>query len=250
MRPLDREKHRVGPTSDDAMMPPRELVLFVPASSVKGSGEYSRCLTLAQALVDARVVTASSIRFLLNKAAGYADQCPFATTLLPDTPTRCNAEVIRIIRSIQPKIVVFDSGGRSRQAAAAQAAGARTVFISSRPKRRRRGYRLRWLRHLDEHWHVQARFIDGAETPVERLRRRFTFNRTRVRFLDALFSEPSSDLKARVLRELELKPGRYVLFSPGGGGSPARLEGLSPPEVFVEVARRVRVPDTWKCIVV
>ena len=104
-------------------LPPR--VLFVPVSGSAGMGEYARARGLAEALV-ARWPQLG-VHFLLHRDAPYAASCRFPATLLPASPTLCDAEVVEAIRAFGPGVVVFDNAGRTAALKAARAAGAKAV---------------------------------------------------------------------------------------------------------------------------
>ena len=68
----------------------------------------------------------------------------------------------RVLENWRPQVVVFDNAGRTAQLRAAQRLGARIVFISARRRQRRKAFRLRWMRLLDEHWIAYPEFIAGS----------------------------------------------------------------------------------------
>lgn len=177
-------------------------------------GEYARCLALATAL--AQRTPALGLHFALSRAAPYAAATPFPTTLLPSSATFHPREVRALIRELKPRVVVFDNAGRTMQLRAAHAAGARIVYVSSRRRQRRKGFRLQWMRLIDEHWIAYPRFIAGALNPLERLKLR-VLKRPGVRFIDTLL--PAADLTRsnQCLARFALQAGGYVLVVPGGG---------------------------------
>ena len=80
-------------------------------------GEYARSLAIAQGA--AARWPGASIRFVLSRAAPYADTTPFPTTLLDSSPTFHSAAVIEVIESWRPDVVIFDNAGRTAQLRAA-----------------------------------------------------------------------------------------------------------------------------------
>src|SRR5450432_1161124 len=158
-------------------------LLFVPVSGPRGMGEYARAIAIATAV--AQRWPAAEIRFALSRSAAYAAETPFPATLLPSSPTFHSREMAALLRDFKPTVVLFDNAGRTSQLRAAVAGGARTVFISSRPKQRRRAFRLRWMRLLDEHWIAYPQFIAGPLGALERLKL-FLLGRPRVRFIDTV----------------------------------------------------------------
>ncbi|HET7756446.1 MAG TPA: hypothetical protein VFK87_04235, partial [Steroidobacteraceae bacterium] len=189
-------------------------LLFLPVSGPRGMGEYARCLAIAAALV--RVRPSSEVHFALSRAAPYAADTPFAATLLPASPTFHPREVRALIREFRPTVVVFDNAGRTLQLRAAREAGARIVFVSSRRRQRARGFRLRWMGLIDEHWIAYPQFIAGALGPLERLKLR-VLGRPRIRYVDALLPPPDAALAAGCLARFGLRAREYVLIVPGGG---------------------------------
>jgi hypothetical protein len=188
-------------------------VLFVPVSGRFGMGEFARSSALARA-VQLRW-PAAGVHFVLSREAPYAAEVPFPVTLLPASPTYHSAEVIELIRTWRPHVVVFDNAGRTAQLRAAHRSGARVVYISARRRQRRKAFRLRWMQLIDEHWIAYPEFIAGSLTLVERLKERL-LRRPTVRYLDVILApaRPSHDGDgAAASRE----PGEFVLVVPGGG---------------------------------
>jgi len=209
-------------------------LLFIPVSGPRGMGEYARAIAIATAAVQRwpRV----EIRFALSRGAAYAADTPFQATFLPSSPTFHSREVAALIREFRPTIVLFDNAGRTSQLRAAVAGGARTVFISSRPKQRRRAFRLRWMRLLDEHWIAYPQFIAGAAGGIERLRL-LLLGRPTLRFFDAVLPQADPMLSRSVMARFGVREGEYVLVVPGGGtGHPG---ALAAPQVVAEAARRI-----------
>lgn len=189
--------------------------LFVPVSGPGGAGEYFRALSIAHG-VRSRWPDAP-LRFLLNRAAPYAQHCPYPTGLLEDSPTRDVRPVLQAIDEQRPDVVVFDSAGRVAQFAAARARGALCVYISSRPKTRWKGFKLSRLRVMDEHWIVAPDFLGLGLTPVERLKL-WLYPTVRVRFLPTFFDAPTEAGAAAVRERLGIAERRYALCCPGGAG--------------------------------
>jgi hypothetical protein len=197
-------------------------------------GEYARCLMIATAL--SRRVPGLEMHFALSRAAPYAADTPFPTTLLPSSATFHPREVGALIRELGPRVVVFDNAGRTLQLRAARAAGARIVYVSSRRRQRRKAFRLQWMRLLDEHWIAYPRFIAGAPSPLERLKLR-ALKRPAVRFVDTLL--PAADLARsnECLARFALQAGGYVLIVPGGGSAHPGAEDA--PAIVAAAARSI-----------
>jgi hypothetical protein len=209
-------------------------LLFLPVSGPAGTGEYVRCLTIARAAL-ARWPQLD-IGFGLSRHAPYLASVPFPVHPIDGSPTRHTAAVNNILERVRPHVAVFDNAGRTAQLACARNVGARTVFISRRPGKRRKGFRLRWLRLLDQHWIAFPTFIDGPLGAWERMKLRL-FPGVEVVFLGAIFSESLPARRAELLRGLALTGRPYVLFSGGGGGS--HPGGVSAPDVFAAAAAAV-----------
>jgi hypothetical protein len=219
-------------------------VLFVPVSGAKGAGEYFRSLTVAHA-IRARW-PAAGITFIVSRSAGYADAVPFPSVLIDRSPTYDTAAVNRAIDELRPDVVIFDSAGRVAQLRHARRRGARTVYVSSRPKTRWKGFRLRRMLELDQHWLAWPRALDGGLSRLEKIKLRL-MRSVSVVFLDCLFPPPDTNRAAACRRELGLDHDPYVLFCAGGGGY--EYQGFSAPEIFgraaAEVARVNSVRTVW-----
>ena len=143
-------------------------ILFVPVSGPYGMGEFARSAAIASAVLERWPPAA--VHFVLSRQAPYAARAPFPVTLLPSSATFHSAAVIDLMRNWRPDVVVFDNAGRTRQLEAAHRLGARIVFISSRRRQRRRAFRLRWMRLIDEHWIAYPKLIAGDLGLLERVK--------------------------------------------------------------------------------
>jgi ADP-heptose:LPS heptosyltransferase len=219
-------------------------VLFVPVSGARGMGEYARSLALAVAA--ARRWPALEIHFAVSRQAPYAADTPFAKTLLPASPTFHTAEILELIRTFRPTLVVFDNAGRSAQIKGAAASGARVVYVSSRPKQRRKAFRFGWMRTLDEHWIAYPQFIAGALGAFERLKLRM-LQRPEVRFLDAILPLADDALATEMLAKFSLPRDGYVLVVPGGGSDHPGAENA--PQIVAAAAAQLATQGTPTIIV-
>jgi hypothetical protein len=209
-------------------------LLFIPVSGPLGMGEYARSVAIASALLQR--LPGLEVHFALSRAAPYAASTPFATTLLPSSPTFHPREVRALIRAFQPRVVVFDNAGRTLQLRAAREAGARVVYVSSRRRQRRKAFRLRWLPLIDEHWIAYPQFIAGALTPLERLKVRIRGG-PRIRFVDTLLPSADAALAAATLGRFGLEARGYVLIVAGGGSAHPGAEGA--PGIVAAAARAI-----------
>src|ERR1700733_9974771 len=98
-------------------------VLLVPVSAARGFGEYARAREIALAVQ--RRWPNALLHFVLSSQAPYAAQCPFPTTLLPGSATLHTSQVVELLSSFRPDLVIFDNAGRTAQLRAARAGGAR-----------------------------------------------------------------------------------------------------------------------------
>ena len=200
---------------------PAPRLLFVPVSGPYGMGEYARSLAIARA-AHARWPQAA-VHFLLSARAPYAAATPFPHTLLPASPTLHTPEVVAAIAGFRPDVVIFDNAGRSAQLAAARRAGARVIYISSRARQRRKGFRWLWMRILAEHWIAYPAFIAGAPRPLERLKLRL-LGRPRLRYLDYILAPPAASAGDAAATPL----AAGVLVVPGGGtGHPGARDAIA-----------------------
>ena len=209
-------------------------VLFVPVSGPRGMGEYARSLALALAL--SRRNPRLEIHFVVSREAPYAVDTPFPKTLLPRSPTFHTSEMCDLIRRLQPTLVVFDNAGRTAQLRAAANADARIVFVSSRRRQRRKAFRIRWMRMLDEHWIAYPRFIAGPPSIFETLKLKWV-GRPELKYLDAVLPQPDAQLAMQVMARFNVTPGHYVLVVPGGGSAHRGAEDA--PQIVAEAARQI-----------
>lgn len=202
-------------------------ILFVPVAGAAGSGEVQRCRLLADALCMQWPVLAP--HFLLAEGA---PEVPWPSTSLSASPTRAVPEVVAAIRALQPGVVVFDGNTRVKAMDTARETGARVVLISSRPSARDRGFRMRRMARLAEHWLV------GAELLTHRgWRERLATSLYRdvaVRRFATLFASPAPI--APVLARLGVA-APYVVVCPGGGRHV--IDGRRGAQLFGEVATRL-----------
>ncbi len=206
----------------------RPRVLFVPVSGPEGIGEFVRCRMIARALLAAQ--PGVDVRFVVARDAPYRDTVPFRCFHTEGSPTRHPGEVDRILRDFRPWVVVFDGAGRTRNFVTARRLGARSVWISTYRRRRRKGLRWRRLRALDAHWIVQPEFVDGGLRPWERWKCRLA-RRPEPVFLGPVLPEP------RRPEGLGIPAAGFWLASAGGGG--LRRRGVNVSSWFAGLAEAV-----------
>jgi hypothetical protein len=197
-------------------------------------GEYARSLAIARAV--SAHWSAAAVHFILSRQAPYAAEAPYPSTLLDSSPTFHSAAVIRVLEQVRPDVVIFDNAGRTAQLRAAKRLGARVIFISARQRQRRKAFRWRWMRLLDEHWIAYPEFIAGRLGWLETLKLEF-LGRPRVRYLDVILSQPEPAECAAILLRRGCVAGAYVLVIPGGGtGHPGAGDATAQ---FLEAARKL-----------
>jgi predicted glycosyltransferase len=213
-------------------------ILFVPVSGPFGTGEYARSAAIARAAQ--RRWPKAEIHFILSRHAPYAATVPFAATLLDSSPTFHSVAVASLIKEFRPSIVVFDNAGRTAQLRAAHRQGARIVFISSRSRQRRKAFRWRWMRLLDEHWIAYPQLIAGELKWLEQFKLK-RLGRPTVRYLDVILTRNAPEQESIVAR-VGLKPGGYLLIVPGGGtGHPGASDAA---EQFLGAANSLAETET------
>lgn len=201
-------------------------------------GEFARSLAIARAA--AQRWPAAEIHFLISRQAPYAGTVPFASTLLPSSPTLNSPQVIQKIVEWRPHVVVFDNAGRSSQLRAAQRIRAHIVYISARARQRRKAFRIRWMRCIDEHWIAYPEFIAGKLNWLERLKVD-VLKRPRVRYLDVIAARPGPPDNPPSAQ------GSFALFVPGGGtGHPGADDAV---RCFVAAAQALAARGI-RCVVV
>jgi len=207
-------------------------LLFVPVSGRFGMGEYARSLAIANGV--AAHWPGAELQFILSREAPYAARTPHPATLLAASPTFHSAAVIELIEAWRPDVVIFDNAGRTAQLHAARRCGARVVYISARRRQRRKAFRVRWMRLIDEHWIAYPEFIAGSLGWMERLKLR-VLRRPRVRYLDVVLTAPDSASRESILARYGLVPQSYVVMVPGGGtGHPRARDAVAQ---FLAAAR-------------
>lgn len=201
------------------MAEPGPRILFVPVSGRYGMGEFARCSAIASAVLERWPQAA--VHFVLSRRAPYAAGVAFPATLLPSSATFHPAAVIELMRAWRPDVVIFDNAGRSAQLRAAHGLGARIVFISSRPRQRRRAFRLSWMRLIDEHWIAYPKLIAGELGPLERLKLKL-LRRPRVRYLDVIMARGpgASGPHGRAAEPLAPGQGEVAVIPGAGTGHP------------------------------
>ena len=208
--------------------------LFVPVSGPGGAGEYYRSLAIARGFEQRW--PGCRIRFVLNRSAPYAAAAPYPGLRIDDSPTRSTAAVVEYIASERPDVVIFDNAGRQAQFRAARAAGAAVVYVSSRPSTRRKGFGLRRMRALDQHWIVHPAFLSRVPNWYERCKLSVAGGPDLV-FLEVMHEQIDGPGTQAMQQQLGIEPRRYVVFCPGGGGT--FDPSVDPARVYLSGAQQV-----------
>jgi glycosyltransferase involved in cell wall biosynthesis len=215
--------------------------LFVPVSGPGGAGEYYRSLAVARAVE--RRWPACRIQFVLSRDARYGGDSPYPVLYVERSPTFETAAVVAILERERPDVVVFDSAGRAMQYRRAKELGAGVVFVSSRATTRRKGFRFRRMRWIDQHWVVAPRFAGGRLGVLERLGTHLAPG-CEIVFLDVLHEPVDEAGAADLQRSLGVEPRAYLFACPGGGG--VFGEGPDASQVFfgasLRLANRLGMP--------
>jgi predicted glycosyltransferase len=207
-------------------------------------GELARMLTLARAAV--RQWPDVRVHLIVNRglppAARARIPAELDTTLLRTSPTLDDDGVCAALDRCRPALVLFDNAGTARQCRHAHRLGARTVFISTRARTRRRGTALDWLPWLDEHWVVGPARLERL-TGWQRLKT--TTAGVVVRRLQSIFPTTAGERRGRVHGVTASAPRPSICFVPGGGGG--RIDGAPAVTVFADAAAAVARRATIDC---
>ena len=207
-------------------------VLFIPVSGPTGAGEYYRCLALAEGLL--RRQPGWAVHFCLNRNASVMQPTGMTFHLLPDSPTHDNAGVRRVMEELRPDAVVFDNTLRGSQLNKARQIRASVIYISSRPHKRRKGFALRKLPHVDRHW-IVAQPTRHRLSLVETLALRIAGG-IGPEFFSLMLPDPEPQRRAAFLATHSFAAEGYTLFVSGGGGG--SINGAPAASVFQQAARR------------
>ena len=220
-------------------------LLFLPVSSPVGSGEFMRCRIIAEAAQQRW--PEDRIEFVASRAAPYAGDLPFETLLTDRSPTFHIKEVNDLIRRRKPDIVIFDNAGRKAQMRCARENGASIVFISSRPRRRRKAFRPDRMGLINHHWIAQPEAALAGLTAWEALKVRLTGQLSPL-FLGSIFHPSQEKRRADLRRKLDIASKPYLLFCHGGGN--LKGDDRAAPEIFAEAAEEVSKTSGLRVVVV
>ncbi len=220
-------------------------ILFAPVSGPGGSGEYYRCLAIARAL--SRRAPEHPVHFLLHREAAVERDPRCTYHLLDASPTRATPAVIDHIQALRPALAFYDAAGRMAQYRAVSQAGGKLVWLSNRPKKRRKGFRPRMLARIDMHLIAAPGQQAPRLGPWEQVKWRWC-GKPEIRFFSTIAPEADPERQASLSRDYGLKAGEYLVFAAGGGGHFAAERPV--PEILLDGARRVRRETGLDCVVV
>ena len=215
--------------SDDTLIQSQPKVLFIPVSQEVGSGEYLRCMGIAERLQETQPDI--ELHFIVNKRGLIIDKPFIQHHATEGPPTFCEEQVEEVLRRLRPQVVIFDNALRRKIAKVAHELGAWTAFISSRPKKRRVGFDPRKTQFINQHWIITQPTQHRLST-IERLIRPGSQD---VEFFSAMQTTggaPDDSLRA-LIPETFLR--NFVLFCPGGGSG--EINGTPTGSFFQTAAR-------------
>jgi len=211
----------------------RPVILFIPVSGPQGAGEFYRALTIAHACRARH--PGWDLHICVSRDADVEKPGGLGYHTLRDSPTRDTDGVERILREVRPDLVIFDSTLRQRQLKICRKLGvAKVVYVSSRASSRRRGFGLRKLRALDEHWMITPP-AEQRLTHRERLLARVN-RRLQLRFFSTLLPPDAPDRALEAVDRAGLPREGHALFVSGGGGG--MVDGEPVDRTFQLAARR------------
>ncbi|TVP81217.1 hypothetical protein [Thioalkalivibrio sp.] len=213
--------------------PSPPVILFIPVSGPQGAGEYYRALTIAQACRSRHPKW--GLHICVSHDADVEKPGGLGYHTLRDSPTRDTDGIERILRELRPDLVIFDSTLRQRQLKLCRQLGVtKVIYISSRASSRRRGFGLRKLRTLDEHWMITLP-AEQHLTSRERLLARIN-SRLQIRFFSTLLPPDTPERELESVDRAGLPREGHVLFVSGGGGGMVNGEPID--RTFQQAARR------------
>jgi len=210
-------------------LPNKNKIIFAPVSSAQGVGEYMRSLIIAKAV--SRIWPQLEVQFIINRKAPYADEVPFPVHLINSSPTKEIDAVNDVVSNERPDLIIFDCSGRAAQYRHASKLGVKVVFISQHKKKRRKGFSLRRLPYVYQHWIAQLKFVDGDISVMESIKQGL-FGAKPPIFIGPVYDDSMLD----ILIDDDL-PEKYIIYSSGGGGY--KMKEGHAPDVFSLAAAEV-----------
>jgi len=217
------------------------IILFIPVSSTKGVGEYTRSAILAETIQ--QQIENAEIHFILNKHAQYAHSCPFNVHLSNHSATKDTPKVKSVIKEIRPDLVIFDCAGRSHQFAYAKSLGAKVIFISQHKRKRSRGLKTTRLLNTDLHWVVQPQYVIPALSSLAKLKLKL-LGKNPPKCIGPILPQIDPNITAKTLTSYQLNSSEFFLFGAGSGGH--EKDGTLIADIFYQAAadffRQTNIP--------
>lgn len=206
-------------------------VLLVPVSGPAGSGEAQLAVLIGKELQ--RRDPHLRVCVVLAQSSVLAAQTDVPSVLLPDSPTRCTAQILELLQRQRPRLVLFDSSGRRAQLRMARQLGARCIYLYWRAKSRRRALALNKLRYWHALWQLIPDVIEAPLSLWERLKLRVSG--VEHRFIGMPAEHPDGTAAPRLL-PAHWQGRQWWLLCPGG-----RYQ----VELFRELADRLVAQGQW-----
>ncbi|WP_331827972.1 hypothetical protein [Shewanella benthica] len=189
----------------------------------------------------------AKIDFVLNRYVSYIDDCPYATHLVDDTPTKKTREVNQLITELKPDVVIFDAAGRKAQLKHAHRMGAKVIFISQHRRKRSRGMKIARARVTDSHWVVQPEFVIGPINWLDKLKLSL-IKKSEPIVIGPIFTHPSEAKQSELLQKYGVEKNEYLIFNAGSGGH--KKGGVYAADVFARVAKAIYQATKLTCLMV
>ena len=220
-------------------------ILFIPVSSLSGSGEYYRSLILAEEFI--RVYPTADIHFILNRYVNYVESCPFPTHVSEHSATKDTATVKRIIKRLSPDLVIFDCSGRASQFKFAKSMGCKIIFISQHRKKRARGLKLSRIFYYDTHWVVQPTYAIPQLTWIEKTKLSLA-RKNLPENIGAIIPNVAPTDQVSTLNKYKLQENGYFLFSAGSGNHKHKQELVA--DIFYSAAESLANKTNLICVMI
>ncbi len=193
----------------------KPVILFIPVSSTKGIGEYTRSMILAETLLSEN--NNFDIHFIINKYVNYANDSPYKVHYSQHSATKDTPTVKAVMKQIRPDIVIFDCAGRSQQMAYAKSLGAKVIFISQHKRKRARGLKLQRLLNTDLHWVVQTNYAISKINWLSRIKLNL-LSKPIPKNIGPILPKIDHHQTQKILSKYQLLSRQYYIFCSGSGG--------------------------------
>jgi len=172
-----------------------------------------------------------AIHFVLSREAAVCGRFAVPRDLVALIPTFHSKAVIELLEPGGPMSWCSTMRVGTRSCARAPS-GARIVYVSARPRQRRKAFRRNWMRLIDEHWIAYPQFIAGSLTLFENLSSRRLGGPFRAVLWTSILPRADLGRRGAVLSRAGCGTGTFVLVVPGAAP--------------VIRARTMRWVDSWR----